>query len=145
MNTAEPLYYLNRLHKILNWSDSRIEFFYGIPWLYQLAVALMLWITVILTPYVIYLLFRLKKWGWLVYFCVITGIGLLAGAAGSGFGLQFYLSTITITLLLVVFMWSLRLRVNEWRGLAQFEQEMRRERLMKQKAAQTQKFQQRLQ
>ncbi|MFN2372918.1 MAG: hypothetical protein ABR545_03815 [Cyclonatronaceae bacterium] len=145
MFNAEPLYYLNKLHRILNWSDSRIELFYGIPWLYQLAVALMLWITVILTPYVIYLLVRLKKWGWLVYFGVITGIGLLAGAAGSGFGLQIYLSSITITLLLVVFMWSLRLRVNEWRGLAQFEQEMRRERLMKQRGAQSRNFREHLQ
>lgn len=145
MYNAEPLYYLDKLHRILNWSDSRIEFFYGMPWLYQLAVALMLWITVILTPYVLYLLVRLKKWGWLVYFGFITGIGLLAGAAGSGFGLQIYLSTITITLLLVVFMWSLRLRVNEWRGLAQFELEMRRERLMKQSAAQSRNFRQHLQ
>jgi Na+/citrate or Na+/malate symporter len=133
MISAEPLHYLNKLHRILNWSDSRIEFAYGLPILYQLAVGLMLWITVLLTPYVLYLLLRLRKWSWLAGFGILIIFGLLFGTIGSAVGLQAYLSAISITFFMVAYMWMLRQRVNEWQGLARFEQEMRRERLQKQR------------
>jgi len=50
----------------LNYSHSGVDYSYGVPYLYQITLGLVLIVSMVFTPYVLYLLARLGKWGWLL-------------------------------------------------------------------------------
>lgn len=130
MHSQSTLQYLKKLHSLLNYSHPGADFSFGVPYLYQITLALVLLVNVIFTPYILYLLLRLEKWGWLLFFsilmAIVAGVARLLGSFGGPWemvtGLFFFL-------FLALFMWALRLRVNDWHAEARYEMNLRREKL----------------
>jgi hypothetical protein len=120
------LYYLKKLQSILNMGSKGVEHSMGIPILYQPILGLIMLVSIIFTPYVLYVLFRLKKWGWLVYFFM-----LMAFAFGIG-QLMVLLQAVSgalIFLFLVVFMYLLRPKIDEWTALELYDLKVQQERM----------------
>lgn len=138
MNTysTSDLYYLKKLNSVMSWgAPPAVEFAYGVPYLWQPALGFVLFINVVCTPYIIYLLIRLRKWGWVAYFCILMAtpfilITLLVSFSGPNAFMIVFNSL--FFLFLVVYMSLLRPKVNEWQGLANFHMELRRDRLLMQ-------------
>ena len=128
MYSTSDLYYLKKLHSLMGLDHKGIEYSFGVPVLYQPVLGLVLLMNVVLTPYILYLILRLKKWNWLVYFCILmvflAGIGQILSEPWH------LLSRPVFFLLLVLYMYLLRLKVNEWNALASFNANLRRERLL---------------
>ncbi|MCH8496032.1 MAG: hypothetical protein LAT57_10445 [Balneolales bacterium] len=131
MYTAENQYYLNKLNRVMNiGASANYEVAYGIPGLWGRAMGLMLLINAVFTPYVLYLLFRLKKWNWLIYFCILMIIAVFVNSAiVAFFSLPGILSFSFIFLPLVLYMYLLRPKVSEWEDLAEYDAKIRRERM----------------
>lgn len=131
MDTAENQYYLNKLDRVMNFGASAsYEVAYGIPGLAGRAMGLMLLINAVFTPYVLYLLFRLEKWSWLIYFCILMIIAVAVNSAiVAFFSLPGTLSFSLIFLSLVLYMYLLRPKVSEWQDLAEYDAKIRSERM----------------
>jgi len=134
MHSSTSLQHLKKLNGILNYSHSGVDYSFGVPYLYQITLGLVLIVSMAFTPYVLYLLARLGKRGWLTFFgilmAMVIGVAWLLGSAGGPWeivtGLFFFL-------FLLLFMWLLRLRVNEWIAEARYERNLRMKK-MQQKA-----------
>lgn len=108
-----------------------IEFSYGVPFLWQPVLGSVLIMNVVLTPYILYLLLRLKKWGWIGFFCILIAIAVgIVQLLGSFSGPWDVIYRSFFFLFLVVYMYLLRLQIKEWHALAVFDVNLRRERLM---------------
>jgi hypothetical protein len=115
--------YLSKLYRVLNFSPpNAVEEAFHMPILWRHAVAFILIINVLSTPYVLYLLYLLKKWRWLIYFGVLMVIALVINA-GLVFALDFKgsLAYLFIGLFLILFMILLRPKVDEWIELERLE------------------------
>ncbi|MCC5927115.1 MAG: hypothetical protein JJU41_11210 [Bacteroidetes bacterium] len=122
---------LNKLYRVLNLSPPPIvEDAFNMPVLWRHAVSFVIILNVLCTPYVLYLLFQMKKWRWVLFF-----VSLLVAAVAMNAGMVSILSLkgsliIHFTVLaLVLFMMFLRPKVNEWIELEMFELKIRQERL----------------
>ncbi len=121
MHSHASLQHLKKLHSILNFSHSGVDFSINVPYLYQITLALILVVSMFLTPYVLYLLMRLGKWGWLTFFGIL--MAMVAGVAWflkSAEGPWEAVAGFFILLFLLFYMWLLRMRVNEWIAEARY-------------------------
>ena len=126
MHSTTTLQYLKKLHSLLNYGHPGVEFSFGIPYLHQLSLGAVLLVNMILSPYILFLLLRLEKWGWLVFFSILmavfAGFSWLLGSFGGPWEI---VTGSFFFLFLALFMWALRLRVNDWHSEALHEMDLR--------------------